>query len=52
MPVIDLTKSDEYQEAMKPHVDEHRAILEDIGFDSDNDWQLCAWLVWHWETEE
>jgi len=52
MPVIDLTKTDEYREVLQPHVEEHRPLLEENGFDAENDFELCAWLVWHWETDE
>ena len=52
MPVTDLTKTDEYQEMMRPGIETFGVLLEDIGFDPDEDLELCDWLVWHWATDE
>ena len=48
MPVLDLTETPEYIHAMQPVVEAFRTRLEEMGYDPDEEWDLCQWLAWHW----
>lgn len=48
----DPMKSEAYKTMMSPLVEEHRALLEELGYDPDEDWGLCAFLVYHWAKDE
>jgi hypothetical protein len=46
------TKTKAYKAMMVPLVEEHRPLLEELGYDPDEDWGLCAFLVYHWVKDE
>lgn len=45
--IVDPTQTEEYKALMRPVVEANRDWLESIGYDPDNNWELCEWMVWH-----
>ena len=48
MPVIDLTKTQEYRDAMAPVMEAYRDDLAAMGYSIEKDgWELCEFIVYH-----
>lgn len=50
MPIVDLTKTAEYQEWINGLINgKYRDIIAELYSDEDRD--TIEWLVWHWEND-
>jgi hypothetical protein len=48
MPVIDLTKTDEYRRAMELFLAAHEDDLAEMGYSVEKDgWELCEYIAYH-----
>ena len=48
MPIIDLTKTEQYRKVMAPVVEAHRDDLAAMGYSVEKDgWELCEFIVYH-----
>jgi len=48
MPVIDLTKTDEYRRAMELFLAVHEDDLAEMGYSVEKDgWELCEYIAYH-----
>jgi hypothetical protein len=53
MPVIDLTKTEQYRKVMMPIVEACRDDLAAMGYSVEKDgWELCEFIVFHCLTPE
>lgn len=46
MPVIDLTRTEEYERMMRRQIRRHRALLEDLGY-ADEDYDVQEYVLYH-----
>jgi hypothetical protein len=46
MPVIDLTKTEEYHTLMEQAIEANKDWFEGLGY-GDADFDLKAWMLWH-----
>jgi hypothetical protein len=51
MPVVDLTKTTEYQEWIQSLINgKYRDLIAEQYSDYDRD--TIEWMVWHWENDD
>lgn len=52
--MIDLTTTEIYRERLLEAIQTHADELRELGYDPDDteEFEVIAWLVWHWMAEE
>jgi len=52
--MIDLTTTDTYKQMMLEAIQAHADELRELGYDPDDseEFEVMAWIVWHWMAEE
>ncbi len=48
----DLTKTPAYRDFARKRMERYRKDLLEMGYDPDTDFDLCDWLVHHWENDD